>query len=218
MAGYAKVSKLIEISEKIKQKQLEKALLKANLNYYTQTSKSLDKIMAKVDKNTRDLMHLRTELLRKESGESGSAQKVGIGQMMLLLYSNIIQQNISYLSALQIRALRLDRERLELQKKLNEIDLATLALKNQIENLRQKRDEELEKDKAMLVADIQKLKAHLRSLRAFEILQPATSSINPVRPRKRVAIGVSGVLGLLVGFILVLIFHRMEQGQKRAGD
>ncbi len=204
---------IIELTEKIKLKEFQKKLLKSNIQVYEETKKNLEKIISQINKNTQDLIRLRTELLTKQPNKMINNKKES-DQLTLLLYSNIIQQNISYISILEMRIFNLKKEYFELQEKLDRLDLDILALKNQIENLKQKRDEKLEKNKAILVADMKKLEVNLQNLRAFDIVQPPISSPKPEKPKKVLILTIAGISGIFTGIFLSFIFCAIEERKK----
>ncbi len=202
-----------ELTEKIKLKKFQKKLLKSNIQVYEETKKNLEKIISQINKNTQDLISLRTKLLTNQSNKMINNKKES-DQLTLLLYSNIIQQNISYISILEMKILNLKKEYFELQEKLNKLNLDILALKNQIENLKQERDEKLEKNKAILVADIKKLEVNLQNLRAFDIVQPPISSPKPEKPKKALILATAGISGIFTGIFLSFIFCAIEERKK----
>ena len=57
---------ITELTEKIKLKEFQKNLLKSNIQVYENTKKNLEKIISQINKNTQDLIRLRTELLTKQ--------------------------------------------------------------------------------------------------------------------------------------------------------
>ncbi|MBO8143331.1 MAG: hypothetical protein H0Z16_01920 [Thermodesulfobacterium sp.] len=205
---------ITELTEKIKLKEFQKNLLKSNIQVYEETKKNLEKIISQINKNTQDLISLRTKLLTRQPNKMVNDKKKESDQLTLLLYSNIIQQNISYISILEMRILNLKKEYFELQEKLNRLNLDILALENQIENLKQKRDEKLEKNKAILVADMEKLKVNLQNLRAFDIVQPPISSPKPEKPKKALILTIAGISGIFIGIFLSLIFCTIEERKK----
>ena len=113
-----------------------------------------------------------------------------------------------------MRILNLKKEYFELQEKLNRLNLDILALKNQIENLKQKRDEKLEKNKAILVADMKKLEVNLQNLRAFDIVQPPISSPKPEKPKKAFILTIAGISGIFTGIFLSFILCTIEERKK----
>ena len=160
-------------------------------------------------------MHLRTDILKNQA-QGVAIEKSSLDPMTLLLYSNIIQQNISYTSNLELRILSLNQEKINLQKKLDEINLAILALKNEIANLKQQRDQTLEKEKAMYLADLEKLKIKKENIRAFDVVQPPVASLKPVKPKKALVLAVAMVSGMFLGIFLVFILHAYENRRAKA--
>jgi len=103
-----------------------------------------------VNRNTEELMQLRQNTLTGNSDE-----------LALLMYSNIVQQNISFAMSLQTRIENLEKEMNrfidEESAKANEID----NIKLEIQDLELKRDQELAMKKEKIKKNILKLKAEL---------------------------------------------------------
>lgn len=103
-----------------------------------------------VNRNTEELMRLRQNTLTGNSDE-----------LALLMYSNIIQQNISFAMSLQTRIENLEKEMNryidEESARAKEID----DIKIEIEDLKVKRDEELAMKKEQIEKNILKLRAEL---------------------------------------------------------
>ena len=115
-------------------------------NLISQIGKQIDKI----NKDTNELMELRQEMI---SGESD--------KFALLMYSNIVQQNIGYVTTLQQRLSDLDEElnRYTVQQALKNKEIQDLML--EIQELETKKDEELAINKAKLEKNLLTLNAEL---------------------------------------------------------
>jgi LPS O-antigen subunit length determinant protein (WzzB/FepE family) len=143
-----------------------------------------------VNRNTKELIQLRSEIITADSDK-----------FALLMYSNIIQQNITYLATLEERVASLDREINEyrVQEAAKNEDIAKLKLR--IDDLVMTRDRELPLKAAELDQEIQTLQTRLETLSPVEIVQPPFSSIEPVRPAKKKIMAVALALG---GFAAIL--------------
>lgn len=110
----------------------------------------IKKKIDRVNNNTEELMRLRQSTLTKNSD-----------QLALLMYSNIVQQNISFATNLQRRLEDLEKEinryNDEISTRVNEIENTKIA----IQELETKRDQELEMKNAKIKKNILKLKAEL---------------------------------------------------------
>ena len=117
----------------------------------------------------------------------------------LLLYSNTIQQNISYIDRLNAD---LDRNRLEQESTKNALSRNEIELKN--------KDTELKDVDTDIQNNFEKIKnMELQKIRieGFRIIQEPYSSIRPVKPNKKKNIAIAGVTSLFLGIFLVFFLE-----------
>jgi len=200
-----------ELQRKIQIKTKERNLLEDSVKAHLQTIKNLQRVITEVEENTRELVRLRTEFLKNVSSDGSHSPD----QLTLMLYSNIIQQNISYISSLEMRLLSLKKERLNVEKRMDQVELALVSLRKQLENLKQKRDKELAIEEALLRAKEEKVETELRNLEPFDIIQPPTSSPRPVKPKRLLVVAVAGVSGMFVGIFIAFFVQAWENRRLR---
>jgi len=169
----------------------EWSTIKKNIEQTQQTLIQLkDKIIA-INGNTQELMQLRQEMVKGDSDK-----------FALLMYSNIIQQNITYVANLEQRVS-------DLEKQINNFIVLdakkaeeTKNIQINIKDLMVKRDQELSLKEGQLQADLSATKEKLSALSPIEVVQYPFSSPKPVRPAKIKIIAVSIVLGCFLALLV----------------
>ena len=177
------------------------ALVKDKEKLLKATEKNLMKQLAEVDENTKVIIKERNDMLKK--GEK--TDSVG-----LLLYSNTVQQNISYTSTLNAN---IDRNRLDQESAKSDLSRLGIELKN--------RDTELKDVDTDIMNNLEKINdLELRKLRieGLRILQEPYSSIKPVAPRKRFNIAIAGVTSLFFGIFMVFFLEFIKKSKKTLSD
>mgnify|MGYP005842812031 CR=1 FL=1 len=170
--------------------------INTNLKAIENLQKQLDKAIA----NSTDLINLRNNLLGERKAQD----------LSLLLYTNIIQQNISYVSQLQeriaqIQRLILDdgREKVDLYK-----DIEDSRQKIEEQNLELK--EKLPQQRNVINREIAQYQQRLRILSPVEVVSPPVASEYPVRPRKAFIIALAGMFGLSLGLLLAILLYAWQ--------
>jgi len=195
--------KIQQVKKQILLKEKEKSLIKANLKAIEKAILDIKNIIKNIDKNTESLLNLRTKLIDNFLDKKTTTNL----QITMLLYSNIVQQNISYISTLELRILDLNKQKTNLLKKINLVELEQEKLKNEINKLTEEKDIALEQEKKILSFKIDKLKADLERLVAVEVLQQPISSNHPVKPKKMLILALAMVVGLFVGIFFCFIYE-----------
>jgi len=151
-----------------------------------------------VNKNTEEIMALRQQMITDD------ADKIA-----LLMYSNIIQQNISFANSLQ-------RQTLDLKKEVNIIIDAENDhvkqidyFKTQILDLKLDRDESMvlrNKEAALDIEqqkiDIQVLKSKISNLSIIQIIKAPVRSNQSVKPDKLKIVMLSFIIGIFLAVLL----------------
>ena len=203
-----KISKNIGLAEK------KVGLLKETEKYQLQQR-------IEVDKNTKTIMDERTSTLK--DGEKKDA-------VALLLYSNTIQQNLGYLDRLNSQ---IDKNRLEQEIALNNVEMMKIQLNNKDTELKnldvnlKDKDVELQnldtklkdKDTELKMSDvsimnieqnIEKLKIGKKEIEGIHVIQQPTASFNPVKPKKKLIVAMAGVIGLMASIFFVFFMEFIE--------
>jgi len=162
-----------------------------------QTGKVIERLGRQIDtinKNTAKLMQLRQQMVTGESDK-----------FALLMYSNIIQQNITYITGLEQRVANMEKElngyRVKEAGKSEEIR----SVKIKIKDLQVKREQELSMKEANLQKKMQTLKAKLDTLLPVEVVQSPFSSLKPVKPAKRKIVAIAFVLGCFMAVMMAFL-------------
>lgn len=173
------------------------------------TQKSIEDLNPQVkatQENTAGLVAERNLLLKEASMQDFS----------LMLYLNVIQQNIYYVSQLQQQVVKLEHDMIEDQK--NELEL-----KRHIEDLKRLVDaQELEKkqvltdEKDALVQQIDQLEVQKASITPIEKISGPISSLRPVRPRKMLILALALVFGSMLGVMAAFLANAWKARRENA--
>ncbi len=156
-----------EIDKEGREKEIE--ILKKKLKIIDQRKKDIVNEMESMGNRIRELEKRQTEVLdRKEKNETEA--------LGLLLYSNVVQQNLLSYDLLNEKLKREKIEEETIHSQIQSITTEISKLDNDIANLKEKKE----------------------WLDFTQIVKRATSTQNPVFPQKR--------LNIILGFILGLIF------------
>ncbi len=190
-----------KISNDIGKQRNQIGVLKAGIDFSKKERAQLEQLIKNlkiqvdsIDKNTADLLTQRNSLL------SSSDDKLS-----LLMYSNIIQQNIAYITNLYQRINDLENQ--VNKSKLDEISKkkAIKDIEAAIRELELKKAKELPLERAALEERIATLKVRLDSLSPIEIVQAPFSSTRPVKPAKKKVVAIAFVFGCFVAVFAAFI-------------
>ncbi len=173
-------NKINEINSKLVRLNKNIATIRKNRTDNQNAVESTRKKIDIVNKNTEEIMALREQMIAD-----------GSDKIVLLMYSNIIQQNISYVNNLQNQILNLNKEvNISIDEEVERTEEVE-NLATQITDLRLDRDKSLALREKELILDIERaegiietLKSKQDSLSIVEIINPPISSLTPVKPQK----------------------------------
>jgi uncharacterized protein involved in exopolysaccharide biosynthesis len=162
-----------------------------------QTGEVIERVKGQIDtinQNTTELIQLRQQMVTGESDK-----------FALLMYSNIIQQNLTYVTSLEQRIANMEKElngyRVKEAEKSDEIHSAQIKIKDfQIE-----REQELSIKEANLQKKMLTIKAKLDALLPVEVVQSPFSSLKPVKPAKTKIVAVTFALGCFMAVIMAFL-------------
>jgi len=209
---------ITKLEGQIKQKKnniqlLETTLITLNRNK-AQMEKARDRIKQQVKTvyaNTNELIELRKEMIKLGS-------KAGVDKFALLMYSNIVQQNITYITSLEQRLATIEKEINEFlikeEKNKGEID----DIKIDIKNLASRLEKEIPLRQKALEKQIAIIQAQEAALGPIEIVQAPFSSPKPVKPRSKLIVILSVFLGLLLAIFIVLIMEFWNNSKAKFHD
>ncbi|OPL12235.1 MAG: hypothetical protein AVO38_04225 [delta proteobacterium ML8_D] len=157
-----------------------------------------------INRNTAELIELRQQMVTGESDK-----------FALLMYSNIIQQNLTYVAGLEQRIAAMEKELNNYQvkeaKKSDEILDAQLKIKD----LQTKRQEELSIKEADLKKELDTIKAKLHALSPVEIVESPFSSQRPVKPDKKKIVIVAFALGCFMALVMAFLREFWVKNRER---
>ncbi|MCD6221258.1 hypothetical protein J7K25_03770 [bacterium] len=183
--------KLNEI-EKI---QREIKLHQANLENIRERKKVLLEEMKKVKENTEKIIQQRDKLLRSK----GAGRDIS-----LLLYSTTIQQNIIYFNQLSNQIYDLRAREKKIEAEIDKLNKNIDDLKTEIERLNLKKMESLQAKIDDIKVEIDALNTMKEFISAKKVIQEPQVSLHPIKPKKKLNVLVSLVLGLF--FMTFLAF------------
>jgi LPS O-antigen subunit length determinant protein (WzzB/FepE family) len=163
-------------------------------------NKSQDEI-ARVNRATEEVIALRKQLVLENSDK-----------VVLLMYSNIIQQNISLSNSLQQQVVALKKEINDLTDQedsyLKQIDSFNAQIRDfsiDRDKLLELRSEKIKIEIEQRKSVIEFLKMKLKNLATIEINFPPSSSAKPVKPDKIKYVVLSLFAGLMMAIFAVLL-------------
>jgi capsular polysaccharide biosynthesis protein len=187
-------NKKMRITNEKKKIMSNMELLREKADLLKITEKNFNTQLKGVEENTKVIMQERNEMLKK--GEK-------VDSVALLLYSNTVQQNISYINSLNAD---LDRNRLEQESTKNELSKAEIELKNKDTELKDVDTEILNN-----LDKIRNLELDKMRIEGIRVVQEPYASIKPVKPNKKKNIAIAGVTSLFLGIFLVFFLEFIKK-------
>lgn len=192
-------NKKIRVANEKKKIMSDMELLRGKTDLLRTTEKNFNTQLKGVEENSKVIMQERNEMLKK----SEKADTIS-----LLLYSNTIQQNISYIDRLNAD---LDRNRLEQESAKNELSKAEIELKNKDTELKDVETEILD-----TLQKIRNLEIDKTRVEGLKIVQEPYSSTKPVGPRKRRNVAVAGFSSLFLGIFTAFFIEYLKKPRNRS--
>lgn len=169
-------------------------MLKDTIDLLKATEKKLDGQIKTANENTKIIMQDRDELLKKV----GKTESVA-----LLLYSNTIQQNISYIDRLNEY---LDKNKIEQKTTKSELSKKEIVLKDKDTEIK-----DIEIERQNILIDIRNLEIQQANVEGIKILQEPYVSPKPVGPHKRKIVMMAGGTALFVSIALILFIEYIRK-------
>ena len=195
---YKLTQKIAEINETITLLKAKIETIRKNKASIQQKMKNSEDNINKLNTSTEDFMQLREELARKDSDK-----------ITLLMYSNIIQQNISYSDNLQNQIFKLNREMNQLDEEENSLLENIIVNKSLVHEMEIDRDEMLSLSKQEIdvqiengMIEIKALKVNLNNLAIIDIIKTPISSLRSEKPEKMKWIILSFLVGLILSVLI----------------
>jgi uncharacterized protein involved in exopolysaccharide biosynthesis len=157
-----------------------------------------------INENTAELIKLRQQMVTGESDK-----------FALLMYSNIIQQNLTYVAGLEQRIADMEKELNNYQVKEAEKSDEILDIQLKIKDLQTKRQEELSMKEADLKKELDTIKAKLHALSPVETVKSPFSSQRPVKPDKKKIVVISFALGCFMAMVMAFLREFWVKNRER---
>jgi len=160
--------------------------------------------LEKVIQNTNELMELRKNLVTDVTDK-----------FSMLMYANIFQQNIAYITSLEQRLAQLEKEinQYEVDETWKKGDIS--RIQTEIKELETKKDRELPIVRKSMEGQIKVIDAEAAALSPLEILQSPYSSDEPAKPKVKLIIALSTILGLMLGVFGAFFREFLEKNRKK---
>jgi len=239
---FSKKAELSRSEEKVNEKRNEihtteagyKTAIEQNANAISSTEAQMNAVKDQIKNQELKMADLESEIGRISkntnllSGDRDrylSSSKSRDNILASLIYSNTIQQNISYLNTLRnemndtrgrsfkegARIKELEGNIKDLIAKKKELETNT---KFKIENLKSNiRD--LETDKKYKLEEIENLKFKKNSIQNIQIIKPPKASPSPIKPKKRLNVMLAGVVGLFLTVFLAFFVEYISKYRSR---
>jgi len=215
------------LKRNIRKLEQDKKLILEDIKTLKRTTSELERKLSFIDKNTADLIKQRLYMIKAKTPD----------KLSLLIFSNIIQDNLVYASNLALRISdiqekivnkkgiihdkNLQIDQLKNKIKSIQIEIDTLLKKKlsdlaaSLEELKVQRDEVLPKTEQAIRARIEELKERINLLSPVEVVQDAFSSVKPVKPKKKLIVAVGFVSGLFLGIFLAFFVEYLDSARRR---
>ncbi|MBL6967814.1 MAG: hypothetical protein ISR62_05275 [Desulfobacteraceae bacterium] len=211
----------------IEQLNNNKSTLEAQIDAKKKQIKNLEQRISEVEieigrisKNTDFLIAERNKFLGSKETERNILSAV--------IYSNTIQQNISYLNDLRATIN-------STKSQIYEARLAVESLTNQIKDLMAKRDNineqtrlkkeslgsgiiAMENERNAVLGDIESLKFKKDHIQNVQIIKPPMSSLSPIKPKTRLNVMLAGVVGLFLTVFLAFFVEYISKYKSREDE
>jgi uncharacterized protein involved in exopolysaccharide biosynthesis len=172
-----------------------------------QTREVIERNRAQIDtinQNTAELIKLRQQMVTGESDK-----------FALLMYSNIIQQNLTYVAGLEQRIAAMEKELNNYQVKEAEKYDEILDTQLKIRDLQVEQEQELSIKEADLKKELGTIKAKLQALSPVEIVESPFSSQSPVKPDKKKIVVIAFAMGCFMALVTAFLREFWVKNRER---
>ena len=187
-----------ELQDKIKLFEVKLNVLNKNKSRLEEMKRRLEKQVQDIRKNTKDLILLRKNMINPPNG-------TGADKFALLMYSNIIQQNISYITTLDEKIASIEKEISNFSIKEKQIKNKIALSQLDINNKKIAIERQIPLQKEGINKKITIIKAQIANLGPIEIIQDPFSSAFPVKPRKKLIMAMSITVGFFIAILCAFI-------------
>ncbi len=176
--------------------------------------------IGRISKNTDLLIEERNKFLGRKTTDDNILSAV--------VYSNTIQQNISYLNELRGETNRIQDAIYNFEATVDAMENKVKDLEAQIATLKEltKYKAEtlkaeiaaLESEKSFIVEEMKNQEFKMNYVQNIQILQPPKSSLSPVKPKKKLNVLLAGVVGLFLTVFLSFFIEYISRHKNNEKD
>ena len=169
--------------------------------------------IGRISKNTDLLIEERNKFLGRKTTDDNILSAV--------VYSNTIQQNISYLNELRGETNRIQDAIYNSEAAVDAMENSVKDLDAQISTLKEltkyKTETQkaeiaaLESEKSFIAEEMKNLEFKKSYVQNIQILQPPKSSLSPVKPKKKLNVLLAGVVGLFLTVFLAFFIEYISK-------
>ena len=207
----------------IDQKKNEILTVRANIVAKKAQAENLQKRISDVQLEI-GRISTNTDLLIQERNKFLGKKTTDDNVLSAVVYSNTIQQNISYLNELRGETNRIQDQIYmseaaveAMENKIKDLvaQIATLKelTKYKAETLREE-IAAFESAKSFIIDEMKNLEFKKNYVQNIQILQPPKSSISPIKPKKKLNVLLAGVIGLFLTVFLAFFIEYISRHQK----
>ncbi|MEA3359980.1 MAG: Wzz/FepE/Etk N-terminal domain-containing protein [Thermodesulfobacteriota bacterium] len=202
-----------EIDNKILLKQNEIREFKNQIEFQTASHKiiieregELIDELKNVKLNTEKIVRQRDSLLMSKNGEDNISR---------LLYCTTVQQNMAYFNNLmtQLQNLKTKREKIPAEIKTSKIKIDDKNTEIEIMKLEKTEGLKIKIDNVNLQIDRSGLQKDL--IEGIKLIQRPEVSLRPVKPKIKLNVLISGVIGLIISFFLAFFLEYIREVRAR---
>ncbi|MCF8084308.1 MAG: hypothetical protein K9M96_14555 [Deltaproteobacteria bacterium] len=187
-----KVNELENLDNKIANNKAQIVTTREKIQNFQDRQQHVEKEINRISKNTDTLIAERNQFLASKESEKNTLSS--------LLYSNTIQQNISYLDTLRTTANYVKSNIYELQLEIEKLQNAI---------------KDLESKKRYVLEETNDLEFKKNSVQNIQVLQPPRKSLGPVKPKIKLNTVLAAVVGLFLTVFLSFFIEYISKYKRR---
>jgi len=216
-----------ETAANITQLNNKKSTLEAQIEAKKNQIKNLEQRISEVEIEINRISK-NTDLLIAERNKFLGSKQTEHNILSAVIYSNTIQQNISYLNDLRSTINSTKGLIYEMQVAVDSLTNQIKDLAAQVENIKEQtklKNESLasgalaiENERKNVLVDIQSLKFKKSQIQNIQIIKPPKASRSPIKPKTRLNVMLAGVVGLFLTIFLSFFVEYISKYRNRETD
>ena len=213
--------------EALEQKANKRATMQAQIDAKNKQIRNLNQRISDVELELNRVAK-NTDLMIEERNRFLASKETEKNILASVIYSNTIQQNISYLNSLRSSISstnhQIFQENVGIEQLGNGIkDLETeqeslvKLTRYEVEALKSEM-EDLETEKEFIQEEINGIKFKKNNIQNIQIIKPPKRSISPIKPKIRLNVMLAGVVGLFLTLFLAFFIEYVSRYKTRESD